>query len=122
MRRTRITKNWLLILVMALLTLQFPAGVADMMPVHSDDSEHLHLDIHHQDTDGEQLTGDIQAGDTEHPDSLDNCHNCHCHGSHLLLLNQACDLSWRAPSSVARAPSRDNHPPPIATILRPPIA
>lgn len=112
-------KNWTLILFAVLMVVQSLSITADVLPIHSDHEPHELADIL---GDGESTQAANLSPGSDHNTPPGHCHSCHCHGSHMLLSMQLPTLPTVS-SNRATLPYIVDHPsPPIAAILRPPIA
>lgn len=119
------TKFWTIVLFVVLMGIQTFSVMSHVLPSHPENLQAGDLPLtqlsdvqvdHWQD--GEQ--GSFDLGD-DHP-APEQCHTCHCHGSHFLLAMQP----FAIPLSPARqlVPGYDlQHSSGfLAAILRPPIA
>lgn len=113
-------KNWTLILFAVLMVVQSLSITADVLPIHSDHEPHELVDISAGD-DSNQATDSSPGSDHNTPPSH-YCHSCHCHGSHMLLSMQLPTLPTVASNQAMPPYTVDHTSPPIAAILRPPIA
>lgn len=117
-------KNWVLILMMVLVALQSLSVIADVLPLHPSDAEH----VHHGETPGGHTHAsqvDPLESDRDHPahpDDADHCHTAHCHGSHMLLIAQPYALNLLVPVLNVFSPLINSSSAFITAILRPPIA
>ena len=115
----RMAKNWTLILFAVLMVVQSLSIAADVLPIHSDHEPHELVDMSGADDSNQSV--DPSPG-SDHNTPPGHCHSCHCHGSHMLLSMQLPTLPTASSNQVALLYTVDHPSPPIAAILRPPIA